>query len=270
MRTKYSTCSVCSKFESLRIFVARAVLFTCVLSSVESLLPPTVLTGGSQSVHRQLCVKFGQAIDKEDTEWRDILSPEEYYILREEGTEPPFSSELNSVKESGTFVCRGCGAPLFTTGSKFDSGTGWPSFTYPVDDSVDLRTDFKLIIPRTECRCATCKGHLGHVFSDGPEPTGLRYCMNGLAMSFKSDDEHPETAKLVNSREVIEGRKSVRPPLGVALPGIVLNSFLAVAITSSFFSGPHGQASSVLEYFPLVFAFYFGWLVVRDISRFMS
>ena len=128
------------------------------------------------------------AFEKTDEEWQQILSPEQYYVLREAGTEAPNSSLLNSVKEPGTFVCAGCGAPLFTTSNKYDSGTGWPSFFAPIDNNaVKTSIDLKLVVPRTEVSCATCSGHLGHVFDDGPNPTGQRYCMNGVAMDFRSD-----------------------------------------------------------------------------------
>ncbi|EGB10070.1 hypothetical protein AURANDRAFT_16484, partial [Aureococcus anophagefferens] len=120
-----------------------------------------------------------------DEEWRATLSEDAYYVLREEGTEPPRSSPLNDVTDPGTFLCKACGEPLFTTATKFDSGTGWPSFFDPVDgDAVELRADFKLVLPRTEVRCAACDGHLGHVFDDGPRPTGCRYCLNGVALNF--------------------------------------------------------------------------------------
>ena len=125
-------------------------------------------------------------IERSEAEWREMLSPEEFYVLRQEGTERAFTSPLNNEKRGGTFTCAGCGKPLFDASTKFDSGTGWPSFYAPLeDDAVTEHVDRKLFMKRTEVRCADCDGHLGHVFPDGPNPTGLRYCMNGVALDFE-------------------------------------------------------------------------------------
>jgi len=120
-----------------------------------------------------------------DAEWRKRLSPQAYAVLRQASTEYPFSSPLNSEHRKGTFVCAGCALPLFASATKFDSGTGWPSFYDHLPHAVGERSDTSLADERTEVHCARCAGHLGHVFNDGPRPTGLRYCMNGVAMAFK-------------------------------------------------------------------------------------
>jgi peptide-methionine (R)-S-oxide reductase len=119
-----------------------------------------------------------------DAEWRARLTANQYSVLREHDTEPPFTSALNDEKRRGTFVCAGCAHPLFSSDTKYDSGTGWPSFWQPLDGAVGTSIDRSLLSVRTEVHCARCGGHLGHVFPDGPRPTGLRYCMNGDAMTF--------------------------------------------------------------------------------------
>lgn len=124
-----------------------------------------------------------------DAQWKAKLSPESYRVLRHEATERPNTSALNHEKREGEFVCAGCGSSLFLSAGKFDSGTGWPSFTRPAKvEAVGTRTDVKLVIPRTEVHCARCGGHLGHVFNDGPAPTGKRYCINGAALDFRASE----------------------------------------------------------------------------------
>jgi peptide-methionine (R)-S-oxide reductase len=123
-------------------------------------------------------------VQKTDEEWRRLLTSDQYNVLRRHSTERPGSSALDHEKRRGTFVCAGCGNALFASETKFNSGTGWPSFWKPLPDAIGTSTDRALFMVRTEVHCARCGGHLGHVFDDGPKPTGLRYCMNGVAMKF--------------------------------------------------------------------------------------
>ncbi len=131
--------------------------------------------------------KEGKAfpVSYSEDEWKRRLTEEQFYVLREHGTERPGTSPLNAEKRKGTFVCAACDTPLFTADTKFESGTGWPSFFRPIEGAVGTSEDNTFFMKRTEVHCATCGGHLGHVFDDGPAPTGLRYCMNGVAMKFK-------------------------------------------------------------------------------------
>jgi peptide-methionine (R)-S-oxide reductase len=124
-------------------------------------------------------------VRKSEAEWRAELSPEAFRVLRQHGTERAGSSPLNAEKREGTFACAGCGTPVFEASTKFESGTGWPSFWSPIEGAVATRSDRSFFMARTEVHCATCGGHLGHVFPDGPAPTGERYCMNGAALEFR-------------------------------------------------------------------------------------
>jgi peptide-methionine (R)-S-oxide reductase len=123
-------------------------------------------------------------LNKQLSEWRQLLAPQAYAVLFEEATERPFSSPLNEEKRAGTFICAACYLPLFESTTKFNSGTGWPSFYQPLTGRMDTKTDYKLIWPRTEYHCIRCGGHQGHVFDDGPPPTGQRWCNNGVALNF--------------------------------------------------------------------------------------
>jgi len=128
---------------------------------------------------------------RSEDDWRKTLTPEQYHVLRKHGTERAGTSPLNAEKRQGTFVCAGCGQPVYRSDTKFESGTGWPSFWAPIEGAVDTTTDRSWFMSRTEVHCARCQGHLGHVFEDGPKPTGLRYCMNGVAMQFEPDENKP-------------------------------------------------------------------------------
>ena len=128
-------------------------------------------------------------VQKTETEWREELTPAQYEVLRRQGTEPPFTGAYWNVKDDGTYHCAGCGAPLFSSDTKFESGTGWPSFYEPaLAENVEVLTDTSHGMIRTEVRCANCGGHLGHVFDDGPNPTGLRYCINSCSLDFGNKD----------------------------------------------------------------------------------
>ena len=153
-----------------------------------------LLLGGGVAMLTTACSRAGAAtapakehfeVEMTDDQWRARLTPQAYAVLRHEATETPFTSPLNDEHRKGTFTCAGCALALFSSSTKFDSGTGWPSFWKPLDNAVVTKTDNSLFMTRTEVHCRRCGGHLGHVFDDGPKPTGLRYCMNGVAMSFK-------------------------------------------------------------------------------------
>ena len=124
-------------------------------------------------------------VTRTEAEWRNMLTDLQYKVMREEGTEPAGSSPLDKQYAKGTYHCRGCDLPLYPSETKYDSGTGWPSFYRPLENAVETKRDFKLIYPRTEVHCRRCGSHLGHIFNDGPEPTGKRHCLNGVSLVFK-------------------------------------------------------------------------------------
>ncbi|TPG53800.1 peptide-methionine (R)-S-oxide reductase [Roseomonas nepalensis] len=128
-------------------------------------------------------------VQRSEAEWRASLAPDAFKVLRQHGTERAGTSPLNAEKRDGVFHCAGCQSPLFTSDTKFESGTGWPSFWKPIEGAIRTKTDRAFFMTRTEVHCATCGGHLGHVFPDGPRPTGQRYCMNGVSLSFHPTDE---------------------------------------------------------------------------------
>ena len=129
------------------------------------------------------------AVQKTEQEWKEALSPEAFRVLRKHGTERAGTSPLDKNYESGTYLCAGCGQPLFTSETKYNSGTGWPSFYKPIEGAIDTTVDRSLFMVRTEVHCSNCGGHLGHVFGDGPRPTGQRYCMNGVSLKFVPQED---------------------------------------------------------------------------------
>ena len=151
------------------------------LASLTALFSPMLGASAAEAASEAADPKWNLS----DAEWKRRLSTAAYQVLRKEGTERPFSSPLNNEKRAGTFLCAGCALPLFSSKAKYDSGTGWPSFWQPLPNAITTKLDFKLIVPRTEYHCRRCGGHQGHVFGDGPKPTGKRYCNNGVALSFK-------------------------------------------------------------------------------------
>ena len=144
-----------------------------------------LLAGAAASTFLGARPALAYEVTHSDEEWKKLLSPDAYQVLRHEATEPPFASPLNKEHRKGIFSCAGCALDLYSSETKFNSGTGWPSFYRPLNNAVATKTDTTLGMERTEVHCRRCGGHLGHVFDDGPRPTGLRYCMNGVAMAFK-------------------------------------------------------------------------------------
>jgi peptide-methionine (R)-S-oxide reductase len=166
----------------LRFAVASLVLPACVRSEKGDGAPGQA----GQDVDR---------LNKPLSEWRALLTPGAYAVLFEEATERPFSSPLNDEKRDGIFICAACYLPLFESNAKFESGTGWPSFYQPITGRLGTKTDYKLILPRTEYHCVRCGGHQGHVFNDGPPPTGQRWCNNGVALNFVPAGEPPPAVR---------------------------------------------------------------------------
>lgn len=167
---------------------ARRLFLTTGLASLSLLI-----FGGPRAMNKARAMNETEAkskitpIVKTNDEWKKILSEEQYHVLRKEGTERPFTSPLNDEKRRGTYHCAGCDLELFSSEMKYDSGTGWPSFFDVLPDKIETKTDYWVGYPRTEYHCARCGGHQGHVFKDGPKPTGLRYCNNGVALTFKAE-----------------------------------------------------------------------------------
>jgi peptide-methionine (R)-S-oxide reductase len=158
--------------------------FFCIVGATFGLSPVVGWLAGPGGIANQMTDEK-YPVQKTDEEWHAALSPQQYHVLREHGTERAFTSPLNEEKRPGTFVCAACGQPLFASDTKFESGTGWPSFFQPLEGAVGTKSDRSWFMVRTEVHCSRCGGHLGHVFEDGPQPTGERYCMNGIAMKFE-------------------------------------------------------------------------------------
>src|SRR4051812_27487927 len=170
-----------------RLVIHRRVAMTELTISRRALLGVGIGTVGAMALLRSpsMAAPAGFRVIHSAAEWKRLLGPERYAVLREASTERPFTSPLLNEHRRGTFVCAACALPLFSSSTKFESGTGWPSFWKALPHSVVTRADRSLLMERTEVLCARCGGHLGHVFDDGPKPTGLRYCMNGLALNFR-------------------------------------------------------------------------------------
>ena len=155
------------------------------------------LTANQISAGEKRAMSF--EVTKTEEEWRKLLTPEQYYVLRKHGTERAHTSPLDKTYTKGVYVCAGCGQELFSSQTKFNSGTGWPSFYAPVDGKVATSSDRSFFMVRTEVHCSRCGGHLGHVFNDGPQPTGLRYCINGVSLDFEAVTEPSSTADNADS-----------------------------------------------------------------------
>ena len=176
------------KSRSWKAVLTITALTLSVAASSQGAPPGAQPKGASKGAKLETTHPHGkiEKIHKSEEEWKKILTPEQYHVLRKKGTERAWTGKLNENKAKGTYVCAGCGLPLFSSDHKFDSGTGWPSFWQPIrPENVGTETDRSFFMTRTEVHCARCGGHLGHVFPDGPKPTGLRYCMNSVAMDFK-------------------------------------------------------------------------------------
>lgn len=218
---------------------------------------------------KEICIDYrpvSRPVTKSEEEWQTILQPGAYDVLRQRGTEAPFSSPLNNLDSSdtGILVCSGCGAPLFALAQKYDSKTGWPSFVAPITSSaIDYQVDFEIMVPRTECTCASCGGHLGHVFDDGPAPTGLRYCMNGVAMEYNNS---------TNINTVTESpTQTGRLPLAAVLPSVVINTGVASLFLISWVNHDHpnggGVVRLILESYPLPIAAFYAYNAARSLLR---
>ena len=168
-----------------RLFIAGALLSAAGLAGARGVIAGS----GRDNAGTDVVSGDFPSIKKSRDEWRKLLGKQQYEVLFEEATERPWSSPLNAEKRDGTYICAACYLPLFESQSKFESGTGWPSFFQAIESNVGTKRDWKLILPRTEYHCARCGGHQGHVFDDGPKPTGKRWCNNGVALKFVVDGE---------------------------------------------------------------------------------
>lgn len=171
-------------------FSGRAVIMInrrTLLVAIAAIAPVSLLSRNPRPTSETMATTNNSnfKVVKTDDEWRKALTPEQFRVLRQHGTERAGTSPLDKVYDAGTYVCAGCGTPLFKSDTKFNSGTGWPSFFAPIEEAVETSVDRTLFMTRVEVHCATCGGHLGHVFNDGPAPTGQRYCMNGVALDFE-------------------------------------------------------------------------------------
>lgn len=244
-------------------------LLVALASTTAFILPSPHL---SSRLHQESPSLQTAIVEKSTEEWQSILSQDEFYVLREKGTEAPNSSVLNELdpsKDKGVLTCAGCKEPLFSPETKFDSGTGWPSFTAPISSSsVAYNVDFDLILPRTECVCASCGGHLGHVFDDGPQPTGLRYCLNGVSMQYTPTDEN-DSATIIQQQQ--PETDAAQLPLASILPNVALNLGVAALFIASWLRHEHrpdaGPIGLLLENFPLPIAAFYIYSSIKSVLK---
>lgn len=246
------------------------LLLVAVWSITNAFLVPSTI-----GIHQKVSIQRINAfpVEKSDDEWRALLDDDDaYHVLREKGTEPPFSSEFNNLnpKDGGILLCKACGAPLFSVSTKYDSGTGWPSFFAPLNGaSVKYEVDFDAILPRTECLCSSCGSHLGHVFEDGPAPTSLRYCMNGITMKMDDHDVTSTKGRVIQQQQQ-DPVEATRLPLNVVLPTVLTNLGVAALMFASYWTKhdiPTTKLGEVLVTVPLPFAAFFAFTAVKSIVR---
>ena len=232
-------------------------------------LPLDKLHRHSLLLHESSSSNTDELANLSDEEWQQRLTPQEYNVLRQQGTEPPNSSRLNDVTEAGIFVCAACRSPLFATEAKFESGTGWPSFVAPVSNTaLDLNVDMKLLLPRTECACANCGGHMGHVFDDGPadSTTGQRFCINGVSMKFVPEtpmdggENTAETKAMLQKVAEAQENNPYRLTLAQVMPSLLFNIAMGGIFFNSYLMkmGVTGFGTSPIDGLPLLPALYFG------------
>ena len=231
----------------------------------------------SRNVNHQKMARHGieaHPVEKSNDEWRALLNDDDAFaVLRLKSTEPPFSSDLNNLdpNDGGILACKACGLPLFSVLTKFESGTGWPSFYAPLmDSSLEYEVDFDAILPRTECLCSQCGSHLGHVFEDGPAPTSLRYCMNGISLKQLDDDNETTETDVSVMLQQQDPLEATRLPLNVILPTVLTNLGVAALMFTSYWTKhdlPTTKLGELLVAVPLPFSAFFFFSAVKGLRR---